>query len=76
MLEFTDLIQNVAFPILITFLLLKMLNEEKSTNKITTEGFIKAIDNNTAAIERIVDVVEEMEQTKLDRGEILKNENK
>ena len=70
-MDFADLLQNVAFPIFTTIVLLNMLNNEKDQHKKETEGFIKAIDNNTAAIERIVDIVIDKES---DREEIFKDE--
>lgn len=60
MLEFTDIIQNMAFPIAVSGILFKMLMDEKESHKNESLNFIQALNNNTKAIERIIDMFEQL----------------
>lgn len=72
--EIMTLLQNVAFPIFCTGILFKMLMDEKNAHELESKSFVTAINNNTAAIERIVDLMEHIEKTEIDRNEVFNNE--
>lgn len=69
-MDIMELIQNIAFPIAMSGVLLKMLVDEKDSHKTEMESFVKALDNNTAAIERVVDMFEKVSGESVNRGEI------
>lgn len=72
--EIMSLIQNVAFPIFCTGILFKMLMDEKDSHELESKSFVTAINNNTAAIERIVDLMERINDEQINREEIF-NDN-
>lgn len=65
MQEFVDiaiqLINGVGFPIACTIALFYTQNSERKQHKDEAEGFVKAIQNNTIAITRLVDKIEDTE---------------
>lgn len=73
--EIMSLVQNVAFPIFCTGILFKMLMDEKDSHEVESKSFVQAINNNTAAIERIVDLMEDMNNEHVKRDEIFANHN-
>lgn len=76
-MDIMNLIQNLMFPVACCVVLFKMLIDEKDAHKVESESFVQAINNNTAAIERIVDMMETLyDKHNIDREEIFNDECK
>lgn len=57
-----DLISNVGFPIAVCAYLLYNQNKEQDAHKAETAGFVTAINNNTAVIQKLSEKLDEMEE--------------
>lgn len=58
----TNLIGNIGFPIAMCIIMLKMWKDSITSHEEETKGFIKAIDNNTLALEKLKDRLEKEEE--------------
>ena len=67
-MEFMDyvvqLISNNLSPVAILLIVLKMWRTDSLSNQEKNERFIQAIDNNTAVMENVLDIIEKGEETK------------
>lgn len=67
-MEFMDyvvqLISNNLIPVAILLIVLKMWRADSLSNQEKNERFIQAIDNNTAVMENVLDIIEKGEETK------------
>ena len=67
-MEFMDyvvqLISNNLIPVAILLIVLKMWRTDSLANQEKNERFIQAIDNNTAVMENVLDIIEKGEEKK------------
>ena len=56
-----QLISNNLVPVACLFIVLKMWRDDSITNQEKNERFITAIDNNTAVMENVLDIIEKGE---------------
>lgn len=67
-MEFFDLvaqlISNNLVPVAILLIVLKMWRSDMLSNQEKNERFIQAIENNTAVMENVLDIIEKGEETK------------
>ena len=67
-MEFMDyvvqLISNNLIPVAILLIVLKMWRTDQLANQEKNERFIQAIDNNTAVMENVLDIIEKGEEKK------------
>lgn len=65
-MEFMDyvvqLISNNLIPVAILLIVLKMWRADSLSNQEKNERFIQAIDNNTAVMENVLDIIEKGEE--------------
>lgn len=54
-MDIYELICNVAFPIVISIILIKQLEEERKDHKSEVNNLSKVIENNTIAITKLLD---------------------
>ena len=59
-----QLISNNLIPVAILLIVLKMWRTDSLSNQKKNERFIRAIDNNTAVMENVLDIIEKGEETK------------
>lgn len=57
-----QLISNNLVPVAILFIVLKMWRTDSLANQEKNERFIQAIDNNTAVMENVLDIIEKGEK--------------
>lgn len=66
-MEFIDLvvqlISNNLVPVAILLIVLKMWRSDMLSNQEKNEHFIQAIENNTAVMENVLDIIEKGEET-------------
>lgn len=63
MTEIGQLISSVGFPIVMSIILIMQMRDQNKQHAEETNGFIQAIERNTAAIDKLLIKLDEREDT-------------
>lgn len=60
--DISQIIANLGFPIAVVIYLFYAQSQERKEHKEETQGFTTAIENNTIALQKMTDKLEQMEE--------------